>query len=46
MDLKKLYQDPKFSAAFSGKQLFSDTVRSLDRSVKRKDVEKAFRAID
>lgn len=46
MDLKKLYQDPKFSAAFSGKQTFSDAVRSQDRTVKRKDVEKAFRGID
>ena len=46
MDLKNLYQNPKFSASFSGKKLFSDAVRKRDRTLKDKDVEKALRAID
>ena len=46
MDLKELYLDPKFSAAFSGKKLFSEVVRKQDRSVKTKDVEKSLRKID
>ena len=46
MDLKELYLDPKFSAAFAGKNLFSDAVRKRDRSVKAEDVEKSLRKID
>ena len=46
MDFKKLYTDPKFSGSFSGKSRFIKAIRSKDRSVKRRDIEKALRSID
>ena len=46
MDYKRLYSDPKFSAAFSGKNRFIKAVRAQNRNVKRKDVEKSLRSID
>ncbi len=46
MDLKKLYIDPKFSAAFAGKTTFNRAARKKDARVKHKDVEKALQASD
>ena len=46
MDYKRLYSDPKFSAAFSGKNRFISAIRAQNRNVKRKDVEKSLRSID
>lgn len=46
MDLKELYTDPKFPASFTGKQKFSQAVRSRDRSIKNSDVEKTLEKID
>ena len=40
MDLKRLYTDPKFSGAFSGKQRFLKALKSQDRRIKKSDVEK------
>ena len=46
MDLKRLYTDPKFSGAFSGKQRFLKALKSQDRRIKKSDVEKTLRSID
>ena len=46
MDFKKLYTDSKFPGSFSGKNRFIKAIRSKDRSIKRRDVEKALRSID
>jgi transposase InsO family protein len=46
MNLKDLYLDPKFPAAFAGKKLFSEVVRKRDRNIKVADVDKELRKID
>ena len=46
MDLKKLYIDPKFPAAFAGKKAFADAVREHYQSIKQKDVDKLLSSVD
>ena len=46
MDFKKLYTDSRFPGSFSGKNRFIKAIRSRDRSIKRRDIEKALQSID
>ena len=46
MDIKKLYNDPKFTASFSGKDRFSKFVNSRNRNIKTKDVLKALKSVN
>ena len=46
MDVKNLYQDPKFSASFAGKQTFYEAVKSKDRKAKFRTVENALKSVD
>ena len=46
MDLKKLYNDPKFSASFTGKDRFSKAIKSRDRNIKTRDVLNALKSVD
>ena len=46
MDLKRLYTDPKFPAAFSGKRRFADAVRERDGTTSYKEVDAALQAVD
>ena len=46
MDVKNLYQNPKFPASFAGKQRFYDAVRSKDKKTKFKAIENALKSVD
>ena len=46
MDIKKLYQDPKFPASFAGKQRFFNAVKSKYKNAKLKTVEDTLKSID
>ena len=46
VDLKKYYNDPKFDAAFTGKQSFFDAVRAKHPTVKKSAVEKYLKSDD
>lgn len=46
MDLKKLYNDPKFSASFSGKHRFYKTLKSKNKKLKFQSVNNALKAIN
>ena len=46
MDIKKLYNDPKFDASFSGKHRFSKLVKSRNRNIKTKNVLNTLKAVD
>ena len=46
MDVKKLYNDPKFDTSFSGKQRFSKAVKSRNRNLKTKDVLNTLKSVD
>ena len=46
MDLKKLYEDPKFSASFSGQERFYKALQQGNRSVSRDTVKKKLTAVD
>ena len=46
MDIKKLYQDPKFPALFAGKQRFFNAVKSKYKNAKLKTVEETLKSID
>ena len=39
MDIKKLYQNPKFPASFAGKQRFYNAVKSTHADAKFKSIE-------
>ena len=46
MDIKQLYQDPKFPASFAGKQRFFNALKSKRKKTKLKDVETALKSVD
>ena len=46
MNIKKLYQDPNFSASFAGKQRFFNAVKSKHKNTKLKTVENALKSVD
>ena len=46
MDLKRLYNDPSFSASFAGKNRFYKAARLTNQNVSKKSVEKSLKAID
>ena len=46
MDVKKLYNDPKFDTSFSGKHRFSKSIKSRNRNVKTKDVLNTLKSVD
>ena len=46
MDLKTLYEDPKFSAAFSGQERFYKALQQGNRSVSKKTVKNKLKAVD
>ena len=46
MNIKKLYNDPKFSASFAGKKRFVNAIISKNKNLKRKKVEEELKKID
>ena len=46
MNIRELYNDPKFAASFAGKKRFVNAVVSKNKNVKRKNVENELRKID
>ena len=46
MDLKSLYNDPKFTGSFSGQNQFIEALREVDPLIKRKDVIKYLKSDD
>ncbi len=46
MDFKKLYEDPKFSASFSGQERFYKALQQDNLSVNRNTVKKKLKAVD
>lgn len=46
MDLKELYNDPKFTASFSGKQRFYHALKSKNKKIKYKTVDNALKSIN
>ena len=46
MDVKKLYQDPKFAASFAGKQRFYNAVKSKHKATKYKTIENVLKSVD
>ena len=46
MDVKKLYQDPKFIGSFAGKKTFYNAVKAQNRNTKYKVVENALKKVE
>ena len=46
MNIKKLYQDPKFPASFAGKQQFFNAVKSKQKKAKFKSIENVLKSVD
>ena len=46
MDIKKLYNDPKFPASFAGKNRFFKAVKAKKNNAKSKEVKRALKAVD
>ena len=46
MDIKKEYQNPKFSASFTGKKRFYNAIKSKNKNVKYKAVENELKKVD
>ena len=46
MDIKKLYQDPKFAASFAGKHILYNAVKSKHKATKYKTIENVLKSVN